>query len=136
MTNEQEHRIGRWFFQRLQDRVGGIGVEIVHRIDNGDAHAAFARRQREEPTKLARIVHGDFAPRFAAIVKTTAQYEEIWMRQRRNAPRNRIIRIDIERARADALGAQRNTGETIRKRGFAQAFGASDQPGVVHAPAA
>ena len=119
MTHQQQDRARRRLFERLQNRVRGVAIEIIDRVDNRHAHAAFGRRQRKEVAELARIIDGDLTPRLAAIVQTPAQHEEIGMRKRHHTPRNRIFRIDIQRPRANALGAQRRTRNPICERRFA-----------------
>ena len=48
MRNQQEQRARRRFLEVLQQRVGGVGVHVVGRIDDDDAVAAVMRGQRQE----------------------------------------------------------------------------------------
>ena len=80
MADEQEQRFRRRFFERLEQRVGAIGFQIVHRID--DDHAPLAERQREVQAAdhLPHLFDGDVAREFLGLVlRLTREAENLGM---------------------------------------------------------
>ncbi len=132
----------RRLFQNLQKRVGAEIVELIDRIDNGDAPAALARGRAEERHRAAHILDRDILPQFAFVVERSLQRQQIAVGFVGDAARDRIVRIDRERSgllhvRCGGVGMRQDeTRQPIRQSGLADAARPADQPGVRHAAAA
>ena len=60
-TDQDQDGAGRRLLQDLQQRVGGILVQVLGAIDDRHAPAAFGRGQGHEPVDLAHVGDGDIA---------------------------------------------------------------------------
>src|SRR5215216_7819258 len=97
MADEQEQRLLRWLFEDLEQRIGGVRIELVDGVDDADPPAVHRRGRTEERNRLPRLVDGDDGPQHAAIVEAAFQRQQSAMRAGGDLARDRLIRIERER---------------------------------------
>ena len=145
MADQQKQRARRRLLQHLEQRIGAGAVELVDRIDDGDAPAALARGRAEERHACA----GHRRPRMSGAqlavlsLSDALQHQQIAVRLRRRcgAPpdgrrRPRAIVAVLHRRRRRIGMRQHEARHPIGQRRLADAALAADQPGMRHAPAA
>ena len=81
---EHEQRARRRLLEVLQQRVGGVDVHVVGRIDDDDAVAAVMGRQRQKTADPADLVDGQRGLEALGLVVERARQ----MQARRDAPRS------------------------------------------------
>ena len=125
----------RGFFQNFQDGICAFALKVINRIDNGDAPAALARRRAEKRHRTPHVVDPDDGIKFARLlVDASLEYQQVALRLRGNAPRNRMRGIDRERCCLLHLGCQRigmrqhEAGQSEGKRRLADTGWPADQP--------
>ena len=142
MAHQQQHAAPGRLFQHLEERIRSRGVEFVDRIDDGDPPAALPGRRAEERDRAAHVIDTDVLVQLAGLfVDHPLEHEQIAMRLRRDAPRHRMVGVDVKRCRVvHQRRARIGMGEdearqAISKRRLADAGWAPDQPGVREASA-
>ena len=107
--DEQEHRARRRLLQRLQQRVGGVDVELVGLIDDDDAPAVAGGAMRQERAQPAHLVDRNAGGKALGLhVVGTADDQQPRMRQRPHLPRWRSScprRRDLARMRSRSSAA-------------------------------
>ena len=141
---------GSWWrlFQGLEKRIGGMAVHILGTVDDDHPPAPFRRRQGEEARDLADVGSDDLcAQALAAIVELALHGEEVRVPARGDTLEQGVggvgpkplsgIRILAEqtvlRGVLPAPG-EKPAGEPVGQCRLADALGAGQQPGVMHAP--
>ncbi len=82
-------------------------VEFVDRIDDGDPPSPLPGRRAEEGDRSAHVVDVDvLAQLVGLLVDGALEHQQIALRLRRDAPRHRMIGIDVQRCRAPAPTAR------------------------------
>ena len=136
VADQQKQRARRRLLQNLEQRVGGVGVEFVHRIDDADPPAGDGGGRTEKRNRLARFIDGDDAPHHPFVVGGALQRQQAAMAARHHLPRHRMIGIEVEAGRA-LHRRQRRLGigehelrHAVGQRRLADALRAADQPGM------
>ncbi len=135
VRDQQQHAARRRLLQRLQDGVGGVGVEVVGRVDDGHPIGGAARRLGKERRQRPRLVHRDRLARLGVRV-VALQHQQVGMGAAGDLPEHRIARVRTQQAKP-GLGprAQQSAGGAVGERRLADALGSHEQPGVVQASA-
>ena len=145
MRDEQHHRPRRRLFQHFEDGIGGLGVEVVRRIDNHHPAPTVRRGEGKEITELAHFGNTNFGSKTVALVGgSPPQQKKPRIRQRQQTPRHRMIRGDVQRFRwwwctKEPLLLHQRCGQqeprnAPRKRRLAHATRPGDQPAVMQPP--
>ena len=99
LTSSNERALRR-LFQNLQQRIGALALQIVDRVDDGDAPAALACGRAEKRHRAAHVVDADHGVELAGLLVDHAlEHQQIALRLRGDAARDRIVSIDRERRR-------------------------------------
>ena len=134
-ADQQQHRARRRLLQHLQQRVGGVAVEVLRAVQHHHAPAALGRRQAQEVGDAADVIDHDLAAQPPALLVPGAlDRQQIGVRSGGDAAEHRVGGIEAER-RGAAAGEQA-AGEAEGERRLAHALRPGDQPGVVHPPRA
>ena len=143
MAHQQQHGAPGRLFQDLEQRVRARWVELVDRIDDGDPPAALPGGRAEERDRPAHVVDLDVLAQLAGFfVDRALQHQQIALRLRRDAPRHRMIGVDVQRFRGlHRRRARIGMGEhearhAVGERRLADAGRTRDQPGMREASAA
>src|SRR5437899_321904 len=67
MAGEQEQRSLRRLFEDLEQRVSGVRIELIDRVDDAHPPAVHRRGRAEERNRLPRLVDRNHGPHHAAI---------------------------------------------------------------------
>src|SRR4051812_40801315 len=97
MADKQEQRSLRRLFEDLEQRVGGVRIELVDGVDDADPPAVHRRGRAEERNRPPRLVDGNHGPHHAAIVQPALQHQQPAMRAGGDLTRDGIVRIERER---------------------------------------
>ena len=143
MADDEEEGARRRLLQDLEQRIGGAGVHVVGGIDDGDAPAGLAAGIAVEGDGAADLVDGERAlVAVGALVERPLQHQQVGMRPPHHLAEGGMVcrqrQVGGRRhrpARRIGMGEQ-EAGEAIGERRLADALGAADQPGMVHAAAA
>ena len=93
VADEQQQRARRRLLQNFQQRIGAFALQIVHRIDDGDAPAALARGRAEKSDRAPHVVDADHGIEFAGLLIDDAlQHQQIALRLGGDAARHRMVR--------------------------------------------
>ena len=95
--------------QNLEQRIGGIRIELVDGIDDADPPALDCRGRAEKRDRLPGLVDGDHRPHHALLVERAFQDEQAAMGTGRDQPRSRLRRINRQ-----CRGALHCSGEADR----------------------
>ena len=107
VRQHQEKRPLRRLLEDLQDRIGGVAVEIVGRIDDCHAPVAGARCLAEELAGPAHLVDGDDGLCVAGLlVHRTRQVQHIVRRAACDLAADRVVKVRI----GDAVGSGQRVG--------------------------
>ena len=130
---QHQHGARRRFFQHLQQRVGGVVVHVVGRIDDGDAPAAGADVMPKKPASR-RISSTDstFISLPVLGLMTALQHQQAGMRLRRDLHGRRIVlrHGQIVCARVGRAIGQQISRDAIGQCRLADARRPGDQPGL------
>ena len=93
--DQQEQSPGWRLFQRLQQRIRRVLVQLVGAIDNHHAPASLARRRAEKGAQAPDLVDADHLRiAFRLLDPGAADEEKVRMRQRRDLAKHRVLAID------------------------------------------
>ena len=113
MRDQQEQRARRRFLEILQQRIGGIGVHVVGRIDDDDAVAAVMRGQRQEAADPPDLVDGQRGLEgFGLLVERPRQVQHRGMRAAGDLPVERRGRIARREAVRRGVGRRDATADS------------------------
>ena len=141
MGDHKEGDPGGGFFEQFQEGVGGCGVHLIGRIDDCHAAATIGGRQGEEGFHLTHFIDTDDGGQgIAFFVQAPAQQVKAAFGQLAHASCHRMVSGDVECGggrrgeHAVIVGrSEKEAGNAPGQGGLADAFGASDEPGVVQA---
>ena len=140
---DQQQEGAPWrLFQHLEQRIGAETIELIHRIDDGDPPSPLPGGRAEKRNRAVDVLDSDLLAHDALVVRRALKNEEVGMRPRRNASRDRMRGIDGKRRRCLHLRRRRigmrqgETGEPISERRLADAFRPDEQKGVRNPSAA
>ena len=106
MAHQQQQRAWRRLLENLQQRIGAFALQVVDRVDNGDAPAALAGGRAEKRHRAPHVVDADHGVELAGLfVDHALEHQEVALRLRGDAAGNRIVRFDRERVRFFTAGA-------------------------------
>ena len=92
MGDEQQQDPLRRLFQDLEQRVGARPVEFVDGINDGDAPSPLPGGRAEERDRAAHVVDRDLLAQHAFVVERAFENEQVALRLRRDAARDRMLR--------------------------------------------
>src|SRR5579883_521395 len=141
MTDQKKQRLARGLLENLEQRVGGIRIELVDGIDNTDPPALDGGGRTKEGNCFPRLVNGDHGSHHAPLVRRALKDEKSAVSSGRDAASNGIRRIDPEACcalnvwdRRIAM-AKHKARHPICERCLADALRPSNQPCVRDATA-
>src|SRR6202795_1202160 len=134
--DQEEQGPGRRLFQRLQNGIRRILVQLVGAIDDDDAPAPLACRIAEKRPEAPHLVNAD-KPRIALrlFVPGAPEQEKVRVRERRDFAEQGMVAIDGLPRMARVAASKHRAREMISERRLADAFRTDKQPGMVHAAA-
>jgi hypothetical protein len=129
--DEKEQRPRRRLFERFQERVRRVLVQLVGAIDDDDAPASLPGRMPEKGAQAPHLIDTDpLRIAFRFLDPGAPDEKEIGMRQGRDLAEHRMVAIDI----APLALRQHGAGKAVGERRLAHAFGADKEPGMMQAP--
>jgi len=142
VADQQQQRALRRFLENLEQRIGAFALQIVDRVDNGDAPAALARGRAEERHRAAHVVDANYGVKLAGLLVDRAfEHEKIALCLRGDAAGDRVVGIDRERCcllhhgRLRIRMSQHEPRQAVSQGRLADAGRPADQPGMRDAPA-
>ena len=137
VTDQQQQRVRRRLLERLEQRIGGVRVQVVGRIDDHHAPAALGRGHTQEMVGRAHVVDDDFRARLAGLLVDPAlEGPQVRMSAGGDPLEGLAPRIDgqgrgcaTEQVGRPAAG-QDEAREAVGQRRLADAARPRDQPGV------
>ncbi len=143
MRDQQEQRSARRLLDQFEKRVGGVAIEFVGTVDDGDAPAAAAGRMLKDAHHGTHVVDADFRVELLhLLVPSAAQQRHVGMRQSSHLPRRGTGGIDLkclrtQHARTLRVGVgQHESRDPPGESRLADALRSADDPGMRHAPRA
>jgi len=142
VAEQEQQGPGGRFLEDFQERVGTEAIELVDTVDDADAPTALACGRSEERDGSPYIGHRDFGAQLAVVADRALEREQIAVRLRGDAVRDRMLPRNRERLRRLHVGRrgvrmrEHETRHAIGQRRLADAGRSADQPGMRHAPAA
>ena len=134
--HQEEQRARRRLFQRLQQRIGGVLVEIVGAIDDDHAPPGFACAMAEEVAQAAHLVDADILRvALRLVVPRPADQKQVRVTETRNFTEHGMIGVDRSVRRPLLAAREHLAGKAIGERRLADPFGSDHKPGVMQ-PAA
>src|SRR5207302_8677968 len=97
VTDEKKQRSTRRLLEDLEQRVGGIRIELVNGIDNADPPSIDGGRRAEKRNRLTRLVDRDDTSHHTSVVQAALKRQQAAVRACRYVMGNRIGWIDPER---------------------------------------
>src|SRR5262245_62171617 len=96
VRDEKEQRPRRRLFERFQDRVCRVLVQLIGAIDEDDAPAPLPGRMPEKGAQAPHLIDADrLRVAFRLLDPRAPDEKEIGMRQRRDLAEHRMVAIDI-----------------------------------------
>ncbi|MCY1382249.1 hypothetical protein D9M69_702540 [compost metagenome] len=77
MGDQEEGRVGRWFFERLEQGVGGRRIAVVNAVEDGDAVPCPSPRVMQGLTQIAHVFDADHRVIALAFLGAAAQHGQI-----------------------------------------------------------
>ena len=137
MAHRQQDGAPRRLLENFEERIRPRWVELIDRIDDGDPPTALPGRGAEERHGPAHVIHPDVLVELIGFfVDRALHHQEVPLGLGRDAPRDRMIGVDLQRCRRlHQRGAwigmsQDETCHAIGERCLADADRTPDQPGV------
>jgi hypothetical protein len=138
---QKKKRLARGLLEDLEQRVGGIRIEFIDRIDNTDSPALDGGGGAKEGDGFPRLINGNDGSHHALLVRRALKDEKTAMGSGRDVAGDRLGRIDVEVHGALNVWdrriamAEHKARHPIGERGLADALRSSDQPGMRDAAA-
>ena len=104
MAEQEQQGAGGRLLEDFQERVGAEAIELIHAVDDADAPAALAGGRSEERDGSPHVGDGDFGAQLAVVADRALECEQIGVRLRRDAARDRMLGRDRERLRRLHVG--------------------------------
>ena len=116
MAHQQQQGAARRLLQNLEQCIGAGGVQFIDRVDDGDAPAALPGGRSEERHRPAHVIDLDVLAQLAGFfVDRALQHQEVALRLRGDAPRHRMLGVDVSEV-ALRTGGGRGSGWARTKR--------------------